>query len=153
VTHVRVLVEVEYSVSPIGAVVSLNGRRDPPQQTWSDRPMIQQRTATPDIARVGPLAAVVLVAGLTFGFIAGQAAPDIFDSLGASSVTVTTTLPQNADYGVRHMGLTQSLGVADDFATRHMAPPLTEVDDFGTRHSTSTPLAPADDYGVRHGDQ
>ncbi len=115
--------------------------------------MIQQRTATPDIARVGPLAAAVLLAGLTFGFIAGQAAPDIFETLGASSVRVTTALPQNADYGVRHMGLTQPLGVSDDFGLRHMAPPLTEVDDFGTRHSTATPLSPADDYGVRHGDQ
>ncbi len=116
--------------------------------------MIQQ-TPVPatDIARVGPLAAVVLVAGLSFGFIAGQAAPDIFDSLGASSVRVTTALPQNADYGVRHLGITQPLSVADDFGTRHMAAPLTEVDDFGTRHITTTPLTPADDYGVRHTDQ
>ena len=115
--------------------------------------MIQQRTATPDIARVGPLAAAVLVAGLTFGFIAGQAAPDIVDSLGASSATAVTTLPQNADYGVRHMGFTRPLSEVDDFGLRHMAPPLTEVDDFGTRHSTATPLTPADDYGVRHTDQ
>ncbi len=115
--------------------------------------MIQQRTATPDIARVGPLAAVVLAAGLTVGFIAGQTAPSLFDSLGAASVGVTTTLPQNADYGVRHIGVSQPLSEVDDFGTRHMAPPLTEVDDFGTRHITTTPLTPADDYGVRHRDQ
>lgn len=117
--------------------------------------MIQQRTATPDIARIGPLAAVVLAAGLSFGFLAGQAAPDILGSLGASSVTVTTTLPQNADYGVRHMGVTQSLSQADDYGVRHITAPthLTEVDDYGTRHTTTTPLTPADDYGVRHADQ
>jgi hypothetical protein len=116
--------------------------------------MIQQQPATTDITRVGPLAAAVLVAGLSFGFLAGQAAPDIFDSLGASSVSVTTTLPQNADYGVRHLNVTVPLSEADDFGLRHMTGPvLTELDDFGTRHMTTTPLTPADDYGVRHADQ
>ena len=113
--------------------------------------MIQQRTATTDIARVGPLAAALLAAGLTFGFVAGQAAPDIFQSLGGSATSVSTTLPQNADYGVRHMEVTVPLSAVDDFGLRHLAAPvLTEVDDYGTRHSTTTPLTPADDYGVRH---
>lgn len=102
--------------------------------------MIQQRPATTDLARVGPLAAIVLTAGLTVGFVAGQAAPDVFGSLfGASTVaTGATTLPQNADYGVRHIAVTQ---------------PLSQADDYGTRHSTTTPLTPADDYGVRHSGQ
>jgi hypothetical protein len=116
--------------------------------------MIQQRTATPDIARIGPLAAVVLAAGLSVGFIAGQAAPDFLGSLGTTSVSVGTTLPQNADYAIRHLNVTVPLSEADDFALRHMTRPvLTELDDYGTRHMTTTPLTPADDYGVRHGDQ
>ena len=119
--------------------------------------MIQQRPATTtDLSRVGPLAAIVLTAGLSFGFVAGQAAPDVFGSLfGASSVsTGVTTLPQNADYGIRHMGVTQPLSEADDYGIRHLtAPVLTEADDYGTRHITTTPLTPADDYGIRHADQ
>jgi hypothetical protein len=113
--------------------------------------MIQQRTATPTIARMGPLAAVVLAAGLSIGFIAGQAAPDFLGSLGASSVSVTTTLPQNADYAIRHLNVTVPLSEADDYGVRHLTvPTLTEVDDYGTRHATTTPLTPADDYGNRH---
>ena len=103
--------------------------------------MIQQRPATTDLTRVGPLAAIVLAAGLTVGFVAGQAAPDVFGSLFGTSAAVSTNataLPQNADYGVRHITLTQ---------------PLTEADDYGIRHITTTPLTPADDYGVRHAGQ
>ena len=113
--------------------------------------MIQQRPATTDIARVGPLAAALLAAGLTVGFVAGQAAPDMLRSLGGTSVSVTTSLPQNADYGVRHIEVTVPLSAVDDFGLRHLAAPtLTEVDDYGIRHITTTPLTPADDYGVRH---
>jgi len=115
--------------------------------------MIQQRPATTDLTRVGPMAAIVLAAGLTVGFVAGQAAPDLFGSLFDSSaaLSTSTTLPQNADYGVRHIGVTQPLSQADDYGIRHLTvPTLTEVDDYGTRHITTTPLTPADDYGNRH---
>jgi hypothetical protein len=115
--------------------------------------MIQQRPATTDLTRVGPMAAIVLAAGLSVGFIAGQAAPDLFGSLfGQSAVNLSATaLPQNADYGVRHLGITQPLSQADDYGIRHLTvPTLTEVDDYGTRHITTTPLTPADDYGNRH---
>lgn len=115
--------------------------------------MIQQRPATTDLTRVGPMAAIVLAAGLSVGFIAGQAAPDLFGSLfgPSASVSTTATLPQNADYGVRHIGVTQPLSQADDYGIRHLTvPTLTEVDDYGTRHATTTELTPADDYGVRH---
>ena len=115
--------------------------------------MIQQRPATTDLTRVGPLAAMVLAAGLSVGFIAGQAAPDLFGSL-LDTATVTsgaTTLPQNADYGVRHIAVTQPLSQTDDYGIRHIsATTLTEADDYGTRHLTTTPLTPADDYGNRH---
>lgn len=37
--------------------------------------MIQQRPATTDLTRVGPMAAIVLAAGLSVGFIAGRARP------------------------------------------------------------------------------
>lgn len=100
--------------------------------------MIQQRPATTDLARVGPFAAVVLAAGLTVGFVAGQAAPDLVGLLSGSSASVTTTLPQNADYGIRHISVIQ---------------PLSELDDYGTRHGSTIELTPADDYGVRHADQ
>jgi hypothetical protein len=115
--------------------------------------MIQQRPATTDLTRVGPMAAIVLAAGLSVGFVAGQAAPDIFGSLFGPSAALSssTMLPQNADYGVRHIGITQSLGQADDYGIRHLTvPTLTDVDDYGTRHITTTPLTPADDYGTRH---
>lgn len=99
--------------------------------------MIQQRPATTDLTRVGPMAAIVLAAGLSVGFIAGQAAPDLFGSLfgPSAALSTSTTLPQNADYGVRHIGITQ---------------PLSQADDYGTRHISTTPLTPADDYGNRH---
>jgi hypothetical protein len=116
--------------------------------------MIQPRPATTDLARVGPMAAIVLAAGLSVGFVAGQAAPDLVGSLFGPSAAVTTSatvLPQNVDYGIRHIGVTQPLGQSDDYGIRHLtAPTLTEVDDYGTRHSTTTPLTPADDYGTRH---
>ena len=117
--------------------------------------MIQSRPNA-DVTRVGPMAALVLAAGLSVGFVAGQAAPDIFGSLfGASAVaTGATALPQNADYGVRHIAVTQSLSQTDDYGVRHLtAPTLTEADDYGIRHITTTPLTPADDYGVRHQSQ
>ena len=100
--------------------------------------MIQQRPASIDITRVGPLAAIVLAAGLTVGFVAGQAAPDVIGNLFAPAATVesaTTPLTEADDYALRHLTVTS---------------PLTEVDDYGTRHGTTTPLVPADDYGVRH---
>ena len=115
--------------------------------------MIQQRTASTDLTRVGPVAAIVLAAGLSVGFLAGQAAPDLFGSLFAPSavVSTSTTLTQNADYGVRHIGVTEPLSHADDYGIRHLAlPTLTEVDDYGIRHIMTTPLTPADDYGTRH---
>lgn len=118
--------------------------------------MIQQRPATTDLTRVGPLAAIVLAAGLTVGFVAGQAAPDIFGSLfSVSSVgSGATVLPQNADYGIRHISVPEPLSNADDYGIRHLtAPTLTGVDDYGLRHITTTPLTPADDYGVRHQDR
>ena len=117
--------------------------------------MIQQRSATTDLTRVGPMAAIVLAAGLTIGFVAGQAAPDVFGSLfGASTIEATApALTQNADYGIRHLAVTQPLSEADDFGIRHLtAPVLTDADDYGLRHLTTTPLTPADDYGIRHAD-
>ena len=101
--------------------------------------MIQQRPATTDLTRVGPMAAIVLTAGLSVGFIAGQAAPDFVGSLFGPSTTVSTTtsptLTQNADYGIRHLGVTQPLSEADDYGIRHLdLPTLTESDDYGTRH-------------------
>ncbi len=115
--------------------------------------MIQQRPATTDLTRVGPLAAIVLAAGLSVGFVAGQAAPDIFGSLfGTATVSsAATALPQNADYGVRHIAVTQPLSQVDDYGIRHLtAPTVTPADDYGIRHLTTTPLTPADDYGNRH---
>jgi hypothetical protein len=116
--------------------------------------MIQQRPATTDITRVGPIGAIVLAAGLSVGFVAGQAAPDVFGLLfgqSAAVVTNATVLSQNADYGIRHITVTEPLSEADDYGIRHLtAPTLTEADDYGTRHITTTPLTPADDYGVRH---
>ena len=100
--------------------------------------MIQQRSAT-QLTRVSPMAAVILAAGLTVGFVAGQAAPDVLANLFGSAATVESVSP--------------ALTEADDYATRHLTvttPPLTQADDYGTRHLQITPLAPADDYGVRH---
>ena len=119
--------------------------------------MIQSQPNTADVTRVGTIAALVLTAGLTVGFIAGQTAPDVFGALfgtSASVATNATALPQNADFGIRHIGVTEPLSQADDYGIRHLtAPILTEGDDYGTRHITSTPLTPADDYGVRHSGQ
>lgn len=100
--------------------------------------MIQQRTAT-QLSRVSPMAAVILAAGLTVGFVAGQAAPDVLADLFGSAATVEYFSP--------------ALTETDDYATRHLAittPPLTQADDYATRHLSTTPLTPADDYGVRH---
>ncbi len=94
-----------------------------------------------DVTRPSLVLGLILVAGMTVGFVAGQTVPDVLGSLVGSSATVTTSapaLPQNADYGIRHMAVPQPLNT------------LTEVDDYGTRHHTTTPLTPADDYGNRH---
>lgn len=99
--------------------------------------MIQQRSPT-DVTRIGPMAAVILAAGLTVGFVAGQAAPDVLGNLFGAAATVDSVSPaltEADDYGTRHLVITQ---------------PLTHVDDYGTRHGSTTPLTPADDYGVRH---
>lgn len=116
--------------------------------------MIQSRPNA-DVIRVGPMAAIVLAAGLTVGFVAGQAAPDLLGSLfNQSTASTSTTLTQNADYGVRHIGVAEPLTQTDDYGIRHLvAPTLTEVDDYGTRHGATVPLTPADDYGLRHSDQ
>ena len=107
--------------------------------------------------RVSPMAAIVLAAGLSVGFIAGQAAPDLWGSVFGPSAAESasgTQLSQTADYGIRHIGITRPLSQSADYGVRHLvAPTLTEVDDYGTRHSTTVPLTPADDYGVRHSDQ
>ena len=116
--------------------------------------MIQSAPRT-DTTRVGAIAAVLLAAGMTVGFVAGQAAPDIASSLfGAASVTTAPALTQSADYGVRHLSVTEALTPADDYGVRLLtAPPLTPVDDYGIRHLSTAPLTPADDYGIRHQDQ
>ena len=115
--------------------------------------MIQSRPNTA-ANRVSPMAAIVLAAGLSVGFIAGQAAPDLLGSVFGQSATVRTSateLTQTADYGIRHIGVTRPLSQTADYGVRHLiAPTLTEVDDYGTRHGGTAPLAPADDYGVRH---
>ena len=117
--------------------------------------MIQQRTAT-QLTRVSPMAAAILAAGLTVGFVAGQAAPDILDSLFGSAATVESLAPaltEADDYATRHLTMAPSLTEADDYATRHLTiatAPLTRADDYATRHLQITPLNPADDYGVRH---
>lgn len=100
--------------------------------------MIQQRPATTDIARTGPWIALLLAAGLTVGFIAGQVTPDLLGPLDGTSAEVVTTdtLTGADDYGIRHLTV---------------APPLTQADDYGTRHAGTAPLTPSDDYGIRHG--
>ena len=103
--------------------------------------MIQTRPAT-TVHRVGPVAAIVLVAGLTVGFVAGQAAPDLLGGLMASGASVESVVQPPA------------LTRADDYGTRHPnTAPLTRADDYGTRHSNTAPLTRADDYGTRHADQ
>jgi hypothetical protein len=100
--------------------------------------MIQQRTANP-LTRMSPMAAVILAAGLTVGFAAGQAAPDILGNLFGSASSVESVSP--------------ALTEADDFGTRHLTittTPLTQADDYGTRHLQTTPLTQGDDYGTRH---
>ncbi len=60
-----------------------------------------------DVTRPGFVLALILVAGMTVGFVAGQVVPDVFGSLFGASPTVTTDAPaltQNADYGIRHLG-------------------------------------------------
>ena len=107
--------------------------------------------------RVSPMAAIVLAAGLSVGFVAGQAMPDLLGSVFGPSSAVPANagaLTQSADYGIRHIGVTRPLSQTADYGVRHLiAPTLTEVDDYGTRHATTTALTPADDYGVRHSDQ
>jgi hypothetical protein len=115
--------------------------------------MIQQRPVTTDIARVGPLAALLLAAGLSVGFVAGQATPDLFGSLFGASVADSgaIVLPQNVDYGIRHIGVTESLSSVDDYGVRHLdAPTLTDLDDYGVRHLDVPTLTEIDDYGTRH---
>ena len=116
--------------------------------------MIQSASRT-DTARVGVIAAVLLAAGMTVGFVAGQAAPDIAGSLfGTASVTTAPALTQTADYGVRHLSVAEALTPADDSGIRVLtAPPLAPADDYGIRHLETVPLSPADDYGIRHQDQ
>jgi hypothetical protein len=103
------------------------------------------------------MAALILAAGLSVGFVAGQAAPNLLGSLFGPSAAAPASeaqLTQTADYGLRHIGVTRPLSQTADYGVRHLvAPTLTEVDDYGTRHSTAMPLTPADDYGVRHSDQ
>lgn len=118
--------------------------------------MIQSRPNTA-ANRVSPMAAFILAAGLSVGFVAGQAAPNLLGSVfgpSAAAPASATQLTQAADYGIRHIGVTRPLSQSADYGVRHLiAPTLSEVDDYGTRHSTTVPLAPADDYGVRHSDQ
>lgn len=118
--------------------------------------MIQSRPNTA-ANRVSPMAALILAAGLSVGFVAGQAAPNLFGSVfgpSAPAPASVTQLTQTADYGIRHIGVTRPLSQTADYGVRHLvAPTLTEVDDYGTRHSTAAPLTPADDYGTRHSDQ
>ena len=118
--------------------------------------MIQSRPNTA-ANRVSPLAAIVLAAGLSVGFVAGQAAPNLLGSVFEPSTAAPASamqLTQAADYGIRHIGVTRPLSQTADYGVRHLvAPTLTEVDDYGTRHSTAVPLTPADDYGVRHSDR
>ena len=62
-----------------------------------------------DVTRPGFVLALILVAGMTVGFVAGQVVPDVFGSLFGPSATVTTDAPaltQNADYGIRHLTVT-----------------------------------------------
>lgn len=104
--------------------------------------MIQQRPATTDVMRTGPWLALLLAAGLTVGFIAGQVTPDLLGPLSGTSAEVVTTdtLTGTDDYGIRHLGVTAPLSEADDYATRHAGTaPLTEADDYGTRHGASQP--------------
>ena len=89
-----------------------------------------------DVTRSGLVLALILVAGMTVGFVAGQVVPDVIGSMFGTPPTVTTDAPaltQNADYGIRHM-------------TALLAPD----DDYPIRHPVTSPLAPDDDYGVRH---
>ena len=116
--------------------------------------MIQSAPRT-DTARVGAVAAVLLTAGMTVGFVAGQAAPDIVSSLfGAASVSTAPALTQTADYGIRHLSVAEALSPADDYGVRILAAPrLAPNDDYGIRHLEIVPLTPNDDYGIRHADQ
>lgn len=104
--------------------------------------MIQQRPVTTDVMRTGPWLALLLAAGLTVGFIAGQVTPNLVGPLGGTSAEVVTTdaLSGADDYGIRHLGVTTPLSGADDYATRHAGTaPLTPSDDYGTRHGGSQP--------------
>ena len=90
-----------------------------------------------DPAVSGLVLSGLLVIGLSLGFVLGQIAPDILGG-PASSVTAADMAPaltRDADYGIRHPAGTV---------------PLSEADDYGTRHLPGTPLGPADDYGTRH---
>ena len=113
--------------------------------------MIQSAPRT-DTARVGAIAAVLLAAGMTVGFVAGQAAPDIVSSVfGTASVSTAPALTQSADYGIRHLSVAEALTPADDYGIRLLtAPPLAPADDYGIRHLETVPLTPSDDYGIRH---
>ena len=123
----------------------------------------RQTEVEPELGQVGAAIAgvrtrdLILVAGMTVGFVAGQVAPDIFGTLFGTSASVVTDAPaltQNADYGIRHIAVTAPLSQADDYGVRHLSvTTLTEADDYATRHMVTTPLTPADDYGVRHADQ
>ena len=78
-----------------------------------------------DVTRPGLVLALIFVAAMTVGFVAGQVVPDVFGSLVRVPPTVTTDAPaltQNADYGIRHL----------------------------TAPLATTPLTPDDDYGIRH---
>lgn len=92
-----------------------------------------------DLGRPGRLAAAMLAAGLTIGFVGGQLAPDIADTLwrpapAAVEAAVAPSLTPIDDYGIRHL----------------QAPALTLRDDFATRHAATPTLGPADDYANRH---
>jgi hypothetical protein len=96
---------------------------------------VQPRTDT----RHGMFLAAVLIAGMSIGFVAGQAAPDLVGAIGNSSAVTTsgTTLSAGgelSDYGLRH-GPVQVISRSDD---------------YGLRHPTTAVVGREDDYGLRH---
>ena len=78
-----------------------------------------------DVSRSGLVLALILVAGMTVGFVAGQVAPNLFGSLFGTSASATDApaLTQNADFGIRHLAITQSVSEADDYGIRHQDQP------------------------------
>lgn len=66
----------------------------------------------------------VATALLVFGFVVGQATPNLIDAIGAATdaprtEVVAPALTLNDDYATRHPRVAPALTLNDDYATRH----------------------------------